>query len=233
MSFGAIYGGRERRGGALDERTEPAAVRPRRKRKSLPRDGVGIHKRAVRRARDPEERAIDDGGRGFVNGGSGRHAKARGIRRVDMLRPVREDWLQTEDIEHVQRVDGLGTEHELNFFNFALRRQSRPRELHAHVLPVANRHAGNNDAAAEDIAVAKTRGLRYLFVGADPLRAVDVAIRDPEGELLAHDPVAVIDEIARAARVAAQVQRELPRVARRWARRRDRDLDSESQRVEL
>ena len=121
--------------------------------------------------------------------------------------------LQTEDIEHVQRVDGLGTEHELNFFNFALRRQSRPRELHAHVLPVANRHAGNNDATAEDIAVAKTRGLRYLFVGADPLRAVDVAIRDPEGELLAHDPVAVIDEIARAARVAAQVQPELPRVA--------------------
>ena len=88
-------GRRERRGGALDERTEPAAVRPRRKMKSLPRDGVGIHKRAVRRARDPEERAIDDGGRGFVNGGSGRHAKARGIRRVDMLRPVREDWLQT------------------------------------------------------------------------------------------------------------------------------------------
>ena len=86
----------------------------------------------------------------------------------------------------------------------ALRRQSRPREVHAHVLPVANRHAGNNDAAAEDIAVAKTRGLRYLFVGADPLRAVDVAIRDPEGELIAHDPVAVIDEIARAARVAAR-----------------------------
>ena len=63
--------------------------------------------------------------------------------------------------------------------------------------------------------------------------AAEIAIRDPEGELLAHDPVAVIDEIARAARVAAQVQRELPRVARWWARRRDRDLDSESQRVEL
>ena len=117
-------------------RTEPAAVRPRRKMKSLPRDGVGIHKRAVRRARDSEERAVDDGGRGFVYGESGRRAKARGIRRVDMLRPVREDWLQTEDIEHVQRVDGLGTEHELNFFNFALRRQSRPRELHAHVPPI-------------------------------------------------------------------------------------------------
>ena len=69
--------------------------------KSLPRDGVGIHKRAVRRARDSEERAVDDGGRGFVYGESGRHAKARGIRRVDMLRPVREDWLQTEDIEPI------------------------------------------------------------------------------------------------------------------------------------
>ena len=145
--------------------------------KSLPRDGVGIHKRAVRRARDSEERAVDDGGRGFVYGESGRHAKARGIRRVDMLRPVREDWLQTEDIEHVQRVDGLGTELELNCFNFTLRRQSRPRELHAHVLPVANRHAGNNDATAEDIAVAKTRGLRYLFVGADPLRLHSAATR--------------------------------------------------------
>ena len=78
--------------------------------KSLPRDGVGIHKRAVRRARDSEERAVDDGGRGFVYGGSGRHAKARGIRRVDMLRPVREDRLQTENVEHVQRLDGFGTE---------------------------------------------------------------------------------------------------------------------------
>ena len=100
MSFGAIYGGRERRGGALDERTEPAAVRPRREMKTLPRDGVGFHKRAVRRARDSEERAVDDGGRGSVFGGlgeSGTDAKAHGIRRIDML--------QTEDIEHVQRVD--------------------------------------------------------------------------------------------------------------------------------
>ena len=103
------YGRRERRGGALDERTEPAAVRPRREMKPLSRDGVGIHERAVRRARDSEERAVDDGGRGFGVGGiaggtgeSGTDAKARGIRRVDMLRPVREDWLQTEDIEHVQ-----------------------------------------------------------------------------------------------------------------------------------
>ena len=78
MSFGAIYGGRERRGGALDERTEPAAVRPRRKTKALPRDGVGFHKRAVRRARDSEERAVD-GGRGFGLGESG--TDANGARR--------------------------------------------------------------------------------------------------------------------------------------------------------
>ena len=64
--------------GRSDERTEPAAVRPRRKMKALPRDGVGFHKRAVRRARDSEERAVDDG-RGFGLGESG--TDANGARR--------------------------------------------------------------------------------------------------------------------------------------------------------
>ena len=50
--------------------------------KTLPRDGVGFHKRAVRRARDSEERAVDDGGRGSVFGGLGESGTdANGARR--------------------------------------------------------------------------------------------------------------------------------------------------------
>ena len=91
MSSGHFSDGR--RGNALNERTEPAAVRPRRKMKALPCDGVGVHERAVRRARDSEERAVDDdGGRGFGFGGigeSGTDAKARGI--IIITRPAVSD----------------------------------------------------------------------------------------------------------------------------------------------
>ena len=49
--------------------------------KALPRDAVGFHKRAVRRARDSEERAVA-GGRGFGLGESG--TDANGVRWTEL-----------------------------------------------------------------------------------------------------------------------------------------------------
>ena len=94
--------------------------------------------------------------------------------------------------------------------------------MHAHVFLIADRHAGNNDAVAEDIAAR-----RRIGVDSDLLRAAAIAVRDPERELLALVPFAVIGGADRTVRVLA----EIPRVATRealgfW------DRDRESERLE-
>ena len=87
--------------------------------------------------------------------------------------------------------------------------------MHAHVFLIADRHAGNNDAVAEDIAARRRIGM-----DSDLLRAAAIAVRDPERELLALVPFAVIGGADRTLRVLA----EIPRVATREALGfRDRD----------
>ena len=91
--------------------------------------------------------------------------------------------------------------------------------MHAHVFLIADRHAGNNDAVAEDIAARRRIGM-----DSDLLRAAAIAVRDPERELLALVPFAVIGGADRTLRVLA----EIPRVATREALGfRDRDRESE------
>ena len=59
--------------------------------------------------------------------------------------------------------------------------------MNAHVFLVADRHASNNDAVAEDVAVR-----RRVCMDSDSLRSEAIAVRNTEREFLALDPFAVM-----------------------------------------
>ena len=61
--------------------------------------------------------------------------------------------------------------------------------MNAHVFLVADRHASNNDAVAEDVAVR-----RRVCMDSDSLRSEAIAVRNTEREFLALDPFAVMNK---------------------------------------
>ena len=94
--------------------------------------------------------------------------------------------------------------------------------MNAHVFLVADRHASNNDAVAEDVAVR-----RRVSMDSDSLRSEVIAVRNTEREFLALDPFAVIGGADRAGLVSAEIPREATREALGF-----RDRDRESERLE-
>ena len=94
--------------------------------------------------------------------------------------------------------------------------------MNAHVFLVADRHASNNDAVAEDVVVR-----RRVCMDSDSLRSEVIAVRNTEREFLALDPFAVIGGAVRAGLVSAEIPREATREALGF-----RDRDRESERLE-
>ena len=89
--------------------------------------------------------------------------------------------------------------------------------MNAHVFLVADRHASNNDAVAEDVAVR-----RRVCMDSDSLRSEAIAVRNTEREFLALDPFAVIGGADRAGLTtdAARVSTNFSESARRYSFRK-------------